>query len=566
MAQPNLPQYRLSALPGQVTQSISSLTSSLSESMKNMGARLAEKKKKDEAAEAKALEDSYSFEKTVAASATNANTDVNNAIENWGRTQASAISNKQIAAYGSGGNAQMKQESNQLKLSSDIDVKGIGTFSQTSTNDQQAWSQSARNTNLSGGNSIGTISDDANYLAKNRLSDAQNLSTNKATDINFETLKNGTVKFTYKDNNGYDQIRNVTAQNAAFMKDGRDLNHYVIKSENAIGNWSNSTYTTKKRENLFENYKEKIQFKDQKDGVWKTKVTVKGNDIMEAAKDENSDIYKALTDDINSNASSFFQTYATMRKSGLISEEESLNAPWSITEVNNDDWEEYTKGISDEKTGEIDTDGEDGISRKEFKKYQMDLAVKGLATKYSQIYGDLQKVEAVQEKEIVDRVTGGYKPATLKAAQGQLKTYAARATSVNNLFVNASTPQEASRQFAAGMTSGLRVKDPNSKLVYMTGADVKAKYGDKAFKTVLDDGSLKLSPDKVYVFPMDGSSPNALPAEYGGYDPNFIEFENGKIKDPSTLESIILDEGYGYGYDDQYLMGTPQGRKQLDDI
>ena len=355
MAQPNLPQYRLSALPGQVTQSISSLTSSLSESMKNMGARLAEKKKKDEAAEAKALEDSYSFEKTVAASATNANTDVNNAIENWGRTQASAISNKQIAAYGSGGNAQMKQESNQLKLSSDIDVKGIGTFSQTSTNDQQAWSQSARNTNLSGGNSIGTISDDANYLAKNRLSDAQNLSTNKATDINFETLKNGTVKFTYKDNNGEDQIRNVTAQNAAFMKDGRDLNHYVIKSENAIGNWSNSTYTTKKRENLFENYKEKIQFKDQKDGVWKTKVTVKGNDIMEAAKDENSVIYKALADDINSNASSFFQTYATMRKSGLISEEESLNAPWSITEVNNDDWEKYTKGISDEKTGEIDT-------------------------------------------------------------------------------------------------------------------------------------------------------------------------------------------------------------------
>ncbi len=254
MAQPNLPQYRLSALPGQVTQSISSLTSSLSESMKNMGARLAEKKKKDEAAEAKALEDSYSFEKTVAASATNANTDVNNAIENWGRTQASTISNKQIAAYGSSGNAQLKQESNQLKLASDIDIKGIGTFSQTSTSDQKAWSQSARNINLSGANSIGTLSDDVNYLAKGRVDDARNLSTNKATDINFKTLDNGTVQFSYKDSDGADQIRNITAQNAAFMKDGRDLNHYVIKSENAIGNWSNSTYTAKKRENLFENF------------------------------------------------------------------------------------------------------------------------------------------------------------------------------------------------------------------------------------------------------------------------------------------------------------------------
>lgn len=567
MAQPNLPQYKLSALPGQVTQSISSLTSSLSESMKNMGARLAEKKKKDEAAEAKALEDSYSFEKTVAESATNANTDVNNAIENWGRTQASAISNKQIDAYSSGGNAQMKKESNQLKLASDIDVKGIGTFSQTSTNDQKAWSLSARNTNLSGANSIGTLSDDANYLAPNRISDSQNLSTNKATDISFKTLKNGTVEFTYKDNNGKVQTRNVTGQNAAFMKDGRDLNHYVIKSENAIGNWSNSTYTTNKRENLFENFKEKIEFKDQKDGVWKTKVTVKGNEIMAAAKDENSDIYKALTDDINSNASSFFQTYATMRQSGLISEEESLNAPWSITEVNDEDWKKYTEGLLSEKAEEIDTDGDDSISRTEFKKYQMDLAVKGLATKYSQIYGDLQKVEAIQEKEIVDKATGGYKPATLKEAQGQLKAYTQRATSVNNLFVNASTPQKASQSFAAGMTSGLRVKNPNSKLVYMTGEDIKSKYGDKQFKAVIDDGSLKLSPNKVYVFPMEGSSPNALPAEYGGYNPALIEFgQDGKIKNASTLESIILDEAYGYGYDDQYLMGTKQGRKNLEDI
>lgn len=583
MAQPNLPQYKLSALPGQVTQSISSLTSSLSESMKNMGARLAEKKKKDEAAEAKALEDSYSFEKTVAESATNANTDVNNAIESWGRTQASAISNKQIDAYSSGGNAQMKKESNQLKLASDIDVKGIGTFSQTSTSDQKAWSLSARNTNLSGANSIGTLSDDANYLAQNRISDAQNLSTNKATDVSFETLKNGTVEFTYKDNNGKVQTRNVTAQNAAFMKDGRDLNHYVIKSENAIGNWSNSTYTTNKRENLFDNFKEKIEFKDQKDGTWKTKVTVKGNEIMAAAEDENSDIYKALTDDINSNASSFFQTYATMRQSGLISEEESLNAPWSITEVNDEDWEKYTKKLSSDEAkkeeedtdgyksivGKIDTDNDDSISRTEFKKYQMGLAVKGLATKYSQIYGDLQKVEAIQEKEVIDKVTGGYNQATLTTASKEYNTYTDRAKSVRNLFANASTSEQVSKQFADGMNAGRSVKSTGKDIIYMNGADIIANYGGVGgvLNNAITSGQISLSPNKVYTFEMNGSiNPTTVPREYGGFNPDFVKFENGKIKDPSTLEAIILDEGYGYGYADQYLMGTEQGKKKIGKI
>ncbi len=571
MAQPNLPQYKLSTLPGQVVQSITSLSTGLSGSMKAMGVRIAEKKKKDEAAEAKALEDSYSLEKTVADAATNANTDFNAAIETWGSTAAAAQSDKVINAYGSGGNIQLKKDANQTKLQDNTHITDIATYSNRSTTNQDIWSKSAANINLSGANTIGTLSDDANFLAQNQIDDAQNLGNNKATDIKLETLKNGTVQFSYTNANNDKLTRNITASNAAFKKNGRDLSYYQIKSENAVGNWANTTYTTKKRENLFDNYKEKIEFKDQKDGTWKTRVTVKSEGIMAAASDKNSDIYKSIKDDINSNASSFFQTYATMRQSGLISKEESLDAPWSITEVSDTEWKKFTQdNITDqEKVKEIDTDGKPGISRAEFKDYQMGLAVKGLANKYSQIYGSLQKVEAVQEKEVIDKVTGGYRPKELAKYKTQLGTYQDHETSVNNLFANIATPQEASRAFANGMTTGLQSSKPGSTLKYMTGADIKTNYGGPGgiLNKAITDNKITLSPDKVYVYDTDGSTnPDTVPVEYGGYDPSLVQFDNGEIKDPTTLSSIILDKGYGYGYDAQYLMGTKQGRKKLEDI
>ena len=567
MAQPNLPQYKLSTLPGQVVQSITSLSAGLADAMKTMGTKIAEKKKKDEAAEAKALDNSYTLETNVANAATNANTDFNAALTAWGSKEALAQSNKDILAYGSGGNMQLKQDANNQKLVNNTLVTDVATYSNLSTENQNTYKQHLSNVKLSGSNSIGTLADDANFLAESDISEAQVFGTNTATNIAFETLRNNTLQLSYNDGTTR-QTRNITASNAKFKQNGRKLDYYQIKSENAIGNWSTKTYNDKKREGLFDNFKEKITFKDQSDGTWKTKVTVKSDGIMAAAADKNSNIYKSLKDDINSNASNFFQTYATMRKEGLISDDESLGAPWSITEVSDDKWKNYTQGIDKNKAKGIDTNKDNIISRDEFKEYQMGLAVKGLATKYSQIYGDLQKVEAVQEKEVEAR-TGGYRPQVLTKYKTQLPTYQGHETTVNNLFSNITTTQEASKAFADGMTKGSQVQKPGSKMKYMTGADIKTQYGGTGGKlnNAITSGKLLLSNDKVYVFDTGGGiNPNTLPVEYGGYDPTLVEFENGVIKDPSTLTSIILDAGYGYDYDAQYLMGTKAGRKKLDGI
>ena len=103
----------------------------------------------------------------------------------------------------------------------------------------------------------------------------------------------------------------------------------------------------------------------------------------------------------------------------------------------------------------------------------------------------------------------------------------------------------------------------------MTGADIKTQYGGtgQVLNNAITSGKLSLSDDKVYVFDTGGGiNPNTLPVEYGGYDPTLVKFENNVIKDPNTLTSIILDAGYGYDYDAQYLMGTKAGRKKLDGI
>ena len=199
---------------------------------------------------------------------------------------------------------QLKQDANNQKLVNNTLVTDVATYSVLSTENQSTYKQHLKNVNLSGANSIGTLADDANFLAESDISEAQVFGTNTAANISFETLKNNTLQLSYDDGTTR-QTRNITAANAKFKQGGRKLDYYQIKSENAIGNWSNKTYTDNKREGLFDNFKEKITFKDQSDGTWKTKVTVKSDGIMAAAADKNSDIYKSLKDDINSNASNF---------------------------------------------------------------------------------------------------------------------------------------------------------------------------------------------------------------------------------------------------------------------